>query len=59
MKYLNKKIHLFSASFGGIVGLCMGFSILSGCELLYFFTLRMWIDHRRDTRKSKKVKIMA
>ena len=56
---MNKKIHLFSASFGGIVGLCMGFSILSGCELLYFFTLRMWIDHRRDTRKSKKVKIMA
>ena len=33
----------------------MGFSILSGCELLYFFTLRMWIDNRRD-KKSKESK---
>ena len=35
----------------------MGFSILSGCELIYFFTLRMWIDHRRDKKKkNNKVK---
>ena len=26
--------------FGGIVGLCMGFSLLSGAELIYFFTIR-------------------
>ena len=34
----------------------MGFSILSGCELIYFFTLRMWVDHRRDKKKKNKVK---
>ena len=34
----------------------MGFSILSGCELVYFFTLRMWIDQRRDKDKGKKKK---
>ena len=43
-----------SASFGGIVGLCMGFSILSGFELIYFFTLRTWIDHRREKGRKKK-----
>ena len=26
--------------FGGVVGLCMGFSLLSGAEFIYFFTLR-------------------
>ena len=33
--------YLFSAAFGGIVGLCMGFSLLSGFELIYFFTIRV------------------
>ena len=33
------------AFFGGIVGLCMGFSLLSGAELVYFFTLRLLVDH--------------
>ena len=27
--------------FGGIVGLCMGFSLLSAAELIYFFTVRL------------------
>ena len=32
--------------FGGVVGLCMGFSLLSGAEFIYFFTLRLldWED---------------
>ena len=29
--------------FGGVVGLCMGFSLLSGAEFIYFFTLRLYI----------------
>ena len=29
--------------FGGIVGLCMGFSLLSGAELIYFFTIRWFL----------------
>ena len=32
------------AFFGGIVGLCMGFSLLSGAEFLYWFTLRLLVD---------------
>ena len=31
--------------FGGVVGLCMGFSLLSGAEFIYFFTLRLCIVH--------------
>ena len=32
------------AFFGGIVGLCMGFSLLSGAEFVYWFTLRLLVD---------------
>ena len=28
------------AAFGGLVGLCTGFSFLSAAEIVYFFTLR-------------------
>ena len=35
------------AFFGGIVGLCMGFSLLSGAELLYFFTLRLMVEQSK------------
>ena len=36
------------AAFGGIVGLCMGFSLLSLAELVYYFTVRLWIDVDRQ-----------
>ncbi|KAJ0179941.1 hypothetical protein K1T71_004532 [Dendrolimus kikuchii] len=35
-------------SFGGIAGLFLGFSLLSGVELIYFFTLRAWCAAMRD-----------
>ncbi|XP_075970520.1 sodium channel protein Nach-like isoform X1 [Anticarsia gemmatalis] len=35
-------------SFGGIAGLFLGFSLLSGVELLYYFTLRAWCAAARD-----------
>lgn len=35
-------------SFGGIAGLFLGFSLLSGVELLYYFTLRAWCAAVRD-----------
>ncbi|TRY68216.1 hypothetical protein TCAL_16470 [Tigriopus californicus] len=41
------------AAFGGIVGLCMGFSLLSGAELIYFFTLRMFVDRQKNIARSK------
>ena len=36
--------------FGGIVGLCVGFSLLSGAELIYFFTLRLFFDVRNENK---------
>ena len=42
--------------FGGIVGLCMGFSLLSAAELIYFFTIRLWVDDARNKAKKKPKK---
>ena len=36
------------AFFGGICGLCLGFSLLSGAELIYWFTLRLFTEEKRD-----------
>ena len=41
---------LLAANLGGIMGLCLGFSLLSLYECIYFFTLRMGMDHRRNRR---------
>ena len=38
---------MISAAFGGIVGLCMGFSLLSLAEFLYFFSIRLFADRFR------------
>ncbi|GBP44395.1 Sodium channel protein Nach [Eumeta japonica] len=35
-------------SFGGIAGLFLGFSLLSGVEMIYYFTLRAWCAAVRD-----------
>ena len=40
--------------FGGIVGLCVGFSLLSGAELIYFFTLRLFFDVRNENKVENK-----
>jgi len=42
------------AQFGGLVGLCVGFSLISILEFFYWFTMRLWIDERK--RKKDKVK---
>jgi len=39
------------AFFGGICGLCLGFSLLSGAELIYWFTLRLFMDEKKDDEK--------
>lgn len=45
---------MFPANIGGILGLCLGFPILSGVEVLYFFTLRaFWKICRKRTFNSK------
>ena len=38
------------------MGLCTGFSLLSGVELIYFFTLRYWIDKYRAAVQLKRKK---
>ena len=47
------------AAFGGIIGLCMGFSLLSGCEFVYFFTLRLFYDKSKSHQKAKVKARMA
>ncbi|CAH1155369.1 unnamed protein product [Phaedon cochleariae] len=45
-------------SFGGIAGLFLGFSLLSGVEILYYFTIRaccMVVKERNDLRKMRFV----
>ncbi|XP_063531962.1 sodium channel protein Nach [Cydia strobilella] len=48
-------------SFGGIAGLFLGFSLLSGVELIYFFTLRAWCAavRDRDTLKRERSERLA
>ncbi len=43
-----------TAAFGGIVGLCLGFSFLSGVELIYWFSIRIVFDKFFLNRKKEK-----
>ena len=36
----EQSLFLFSANIGGSLGLCVGFSLISAVEILYFFTCR-------------------
>ncbi|CAG9785122.1 unnamed protein product [Diatraea saccharalis] len=48
-------------SFGGIAGLFLGFSLLSGVELIYYFTLRAWcaVVREADTLKEERAQRLA
>lgn len=43
-KYLYFHRSVVAANFGGLVGLCSGFSFLSVVEIVYFFTLRLYLQ---------------
>ena len=43
--------------FGGIAGLCSGFSLLSAAELIYFFTIRVWA-RTRNNKPARKTRAM-
>ncbi|KAL1396786.1 hypothetical protein pipiens_010269 [Culex pipiens pipiens] len=50
----------FLANCGGIMGLCMGISLLSLVELVYFCSVRpamLWRGNRKRKRKSRKQKM--
>ena len=42
---------LIIASFGGLIGVCTGFSFLSLAEIFYFFTLRCTLPLCRKRKK--------
>ena len=50
-KYSRNEVYAWQdliGFFGGIVGLCIGFSLLSGAELIYFFSLRFFFWYRSE-----------
>lgn len=48
---------MISANFGGIIGLFLGASLLSAIELLYYFTLGLYIRlHKQFEQKYRKNK---
>ncbi len=47
---LNKSVLFSAAAVGGIIGLCIGFSLLSLIEIIYWFTFRMYNDYVRKDR---------
>ncbi|OXA61991.1 Pickpocket protein 28 [Folsomia candida] len=44
---------------GGLLGLCMGFSVLSVMEIIYFFTLRLYCQTRSGRNLGHRVTRMA
>lgn len=44
----------YLANTGGLLGLFMGFSVISLIEILYFITFRPYCDHKRKHKKSAK-----
>lgn len=53
--HLNS-ISVFSASTGGLLGLFMGFSVLSLVEIIYFVSLRPYCKNNRDKQRVKDKK---
>ena len=49
--YFYDCTYLMIASFGGLIGLCTGFSFLSLAEIFYFFTLRCMLPICRKRKK--------
>ena len=48
MTYERKELYDiidFTAYLGGLLGMCMGFSLLSAIEVVYFFTARLYYNY--------------
>lgn len=59
LAHVTSHFPAFTASFGGLIGLCTGFSFLSLAELAYFFTLRCTMPICRKRRRRDKVAMLA
>jgi len=46
---LNHNLTFFPGSLGGLLGLFVGFSLIGGAEILYFFTFRLYYKLRSHT----------
>ena len=46
----------YIAQMGGLLGFGLGFSLVSGVELVYWFTVRLWRNRGQGKRKGKKLK---
>jgi acid-sensing ion channel, other len=42
------------AAFGGLLGLFLGFSLVTGFEFVYFFTIRTFFDKLAEKTVAKK-----
>lgn len=50
-------LFIFSVGFGGVAGICLGGSVLSGAEIIYFFTCRLyyhWSHHNHNLNAIKR-----
>ena len=54
--YDNFDFHIYVlAAFGGVVGLCVGFSFLSAAEFVYFFSIRLIFDKIKRNNTENQV----
>lgn len=44
----------FLAFYGGILGLCLGFSFIAGIEFIYFFTVKLFIEFGSEKNMEKR-----
>ena len=45
----------FIADLGGLFGLCLGFSIVSFCEIVFWFTIGLFRNGKQKTLSQEKL----
>ena len=50
------KTKIIVANVGGLLGLCLGFSVLSLVEIVYYLTLRVFCGYFQSRKKGQKKK---
>ena len=48
----------FVSQVGGLLGLCLGFSLISGIEILYWFTIG-WAENKIKASKRRKISVQS
>ncbi|XP_074029493.1 sodium channel protein Nach [Leptinotarsa decemlineata] len=59
-EYFSLNMHNFNFKiatyYGGLLGLFLGFSFVSGVEIIYFFTIRLFVDATKNKSKLTRTK---